>query len=164
MMAPARPPRKKRNPWLILAIIAGVLVLLASAIGYAVSTSSPTLTPEQFRASAQETTVENLDKDSNADKGKNVFFTCTITSFVKDDSGNTAGANVRGTDTSSFTVIQVGFPANIDITKLNTGDTLQVWGTDEGVFSGKNGFGATIQEVEVTALYMMDVTSSYNTP
>src|SRR5256714_8671553 len=88
MMAPARPPRKKRNPWLILALIAGVLVLLASAIGYAVSTSSPTLTPEQFRASAQETTVENLDKDSNADKGKNVFFTCTITSFVKDDSGN----------------------------------------------------------------------------
>jgi len=110
------------------------------------------------------TTVENLDKDSNADKGKNVFFTCTISSFVKDDSGNTAGANVRGTDTSSFTFIQVGFPANTDITKLNTGDTLQVWGTDQGVFSGKNGFGATIQEVEVTALYMMDVTSSYNTP
>jgi len=139
-------------------------VLLAGAARYASSASPPALSPEQFRASTQDTTVENLDKDSNADKGKNVFFTCTIFSFVKDDSGNTAGANVRGTDTSSFTVIQVGFPANIDITKLNTGDTLQVWGTDQGVFSGKNGFGATIQEVEVTALYMMDVTSSYNTP
>ncbi len=132
------------------------------APGY--STPPPTLTFEQFKASAKVSTVENLDKNGNAAKGANVFFTCTISSFVKDDSGNTAGANVRGTDTSSFTFIQIGFPANTDITKLNTGDTLQVWGTDQGVFSGQNALGGTVQEVEVTAAYMTDVTTGYGAP
>src|SRR6266567_9480546 len=158
------PQPPKRRLWPMLAIIVGILALLASAVCYFYSASPPPLTFEQFRASAQETTVENLDKDGNADKGKNVFFTCTISSFVKDDSGNTAGANVRGTDTSSFTFIQIGFPANTDITKLNTGDTLQVWGTDQGVFSGQNALGGTVQEVEVTAAYMTDVTTGYGAP
>jgi len=159
-----QPPKRRRRLWPMLAIIVGILALLASAVGYFYSTPPPTLTFEQFKASAKVSTVENLDKNGNAAKGANVFFTCTISSFVKDDSGNTAGANVRGTDTSSFTFIQIGFPANTDITKLNTGDTLQVWGTDQGVFSGQNALGGTVQEVEVTAAYMTDVTTGYGAP
>jgi hypothetical protein len=141
------------------------LVLLASAIGYTRSLSSPTLTPAQFRASTQDTTVENLDKDANTDKGTDVHFTCKILRFVKDDSGNTAGANVESSDTSSFTtsVIQIGFPSGTDVTKLNEGDTLEVWGTDQGVFSGKNAFGGDVQEVGVAALYMTDTTTGYKT-
>ncbi len=148
----------------MLAIIVGILALLASAVGYFYSTPPPTLTFEQFRATAQETTVENLDKDGNAAKGANVFFTCKISSFVKDDSGNTAGANVNGTDTTTFAVVQVGFPAGTDIGKINAGDTLEVWGTDQGVFSGQNALGGTVQEVGVSAAYLVDVTTGYGVP
>ncbi len=159
------PPRKKRNPWLIIGIIIGALVLLGS-LAIAISKSaSPTLSPDQYKAQTQDTTVDNLDKDANTDKGKDVHFTCKILKFVKDDSGNTAGANVESSDTSSFTtsVIQIGFPSGTDVTKLNEGDTLEVWGTDQGVFSGKNAFGGDVQEVAVTALYMTDTTTGYQT-
>ncbi len=100
----------------------------------------------------------------DAAKGANVFFTCKISSFVKDDSGNTAGANVNGTDTTTFAVVQVGFPAGTDIGKINAGDTLEVWGTDQGVFSGQNALGGTVQEVGVSAAYLVDVTTGYGVP
>jgi hypothetical protein len=104
-----------------------------------------------------------LDKDGNADNGKDVHFTCKILKFVKDDSGNTAGANVESPDSYSTSVIQVIFPSGTDITQLNEGDTLEVWGTDQGVFSGKNAFGGDVQEVGVGSLYMTDTTTGYQT-
>src|SRR5947209_7774284 len=105
MIPPPRPAKKRIHPLLILGIV--VFSILTVAVGYATRASSPTLSPEQFKASAQDTTVENLDKDANTDKGAGVHFTCKILKFVKDDSGNTAGANVEDADdTTSFTVIQ----------------------------------------------------------
>ena len=79
--------------------------------------------------------------------------------------GNTAGANVESSDTSSFsfTVIQIEFPSGTDVTQLNEGDILEIWGTDEGVFSGQNALGGTVQEVAVNALYMTDTTNGYQT-
>jgi len=46
---------------------------------------------------------------------------------------------------------------------VNTGDTIEVWGVDQGSFSGTNGFGAPVQEVAIEALYMTDQTTSYQT-
>jgi hypothetical protein len=43
--------------------------------------------------------------------------------------------------------------------QLNEGDILTVWGTDNGVSSGQNAFGATVQEVVVTAQYLTDQTT-----
>lgn len=127
-------------------------------------TQVPTLTPAQiekaYKAITTSTTVANLDKDGNNDLGKDVHFTATILNFVKDDSGNTAGANVTDPNTSG--VIQVGFPSGTDLSQLNTGDTLEVWGTDGGTSSGTNAFGATIQEVGVSASYMTDQTTGYH--
>jgi len=160
--APPRSPKKLPSLW-IIASIAGALVLLAVAIGYAFNPSKPLLSPAQFKAQAQDTTVENLDKDGNAGKGSDVHFTCKILKFVKDGSGNTAGANVESADTSSysFTVIHVEFPSGTNVAELNEGDTLEVWGTDEGVFSGQNALGGTVQEVAVNALYLTDDTTGY---
>ncbi len=81
--------------------------------------------------------------------------------FVKDSSGNTAGANVDAQDSYSSSVIQVTFTPGTDITKLNEGDILEVWGTDDGTFSGTNAFGGTIQEVSITAQYITDQTTNY---
>jgi hypothetical protein len=90
-----------------------------------------------------------------------VHFTTTILNFVKDSNGNTAGANVDNGFTSG--VIQVIFPTGTDLSKVNNGDTIEVWGVDEGSFSGTNGFDATIQEVAISAVYMADQTTTYQT-
>lgn len=129
----------------------------------ATPTPVPTKTNAQieaaYKASTINTTVAKLDKDGTADQGKDVHFTSMILNFVKDSTGTTAGANVSTQDYSS--VIQVAFTAGTDITRLNKGDILEVWGTDQGVFSGTNAFGATIQEVGITANYMYDHTTNY---
>jgi hypothetical protein len=126
-------------------------------------TQVPTRTPAQieqtYKASATDTTVADLDKKGSSGQGDIVHFTATITSFVKDDSGNTAGANV--TDASYSAFIQVEFPTGTDVSQLNKDDKLEVWGTDMGSFSGTNAFGATIQEVGVQAQYMTDQTTGY---
>lgn len=124
-------------------------------------TQSPAQLEQAYKASATSTTVATLDKDGNNDQGNIVHFTCTIFGFVKDSSGNTAGANVDDPNTSG--VIQVGFPAGTDLSQLNTGDSLEVWGVDGGTASGQNAFGATVQEVVVAAQYMTDQTTGYST-
>jgi hypothetical protein len=127
-------------------------------------TQVPTVSSAQletvYKASTTSTTVATLDKDGNVDQGKDVHFTATILNFVKDDSGNTAGANVDDPNTSG--VIQVAFPSGTDLSQLNTGDTLEVWGTDDGTSSGANAFGATVQEVGISALYLTDQTTGYH--
>jgi hypothetical protein len=127
------------------------------------TTPIPTKTQAQiesdYKASAVSATVASLDKDGSADTGKTVHFTATILNFVKDSSGITAGANVTTSDTSS--VIQVVFSSGTDITQLNQGDTIEVWGTDDGTFSGTNAYGGTVQEVGISATYLFDHTTNY---
>jgi hypothetical protein len=107
-----------------------------------------------------DTTVVSLDKDGNADQGKDVHFTSSISDFVKDSSGNTAGANVVDVNDPG-SVIQVIFTPGTDISRMNTDDILEVWGSDQGTSSGTNAFGGTVQEVVVQAQYMKDQTTGY---
>ena len=160
--------KKKRNVikyfvlgFSILIVIIFLIFVAAAITGNTGGTSSSTLSEPDYKASTVDTTVANLDKNSNQDKGTNVHFTATILNFVKDSNGNTAGANVDNGFTSG--VIQVIFPTGTDLSQINTGDTIEVWGVDEGSFSGTNGFGATVQEVAVSAVYMTDETTTYQT-
>lgn len=131
-----------------------------------VDTPTPTLSPAQqesaYKASTTNTTVPTLDKDGNADSGNDVHFTADILNFVKDDSGNTAGANVDDPNGGSG-VVQIAFPPGADISQLNVGDVIEVWGSDQGTASGQNAYGATIQEVVISALYLTDKTTGYQT-
>jgi hypothetical protein len=122
-------------------------------------TQSSAEVEKAYKASATDTTVANLDKKGASGNGDIVHFTATILDFVKDSSGNIAAANVS-TDTSS-SVVQVVFPENTDVTKLNENDTLEVWGMDAGVFSGTNAYGGSVQEVGVQAQYLTDQTTGY---
>ncbi len=165
---PPQTPKKKSNVakyfvfgFSILIVIVFLLFILGAIAGNKGSTASSTLSEPDYKASTIDTTVEFLDKDGNTGKGVDVHFTATILSFVKDSGGNTAGANVDNGLTSG--VIQVIFPAGTDLSQINTGDTLEVWGFDDGTFSGSNAFGATIQEVAIEAFYMTDQTTSYQT-
>ena len=125
----------------------------------------PTLSPAQlekkFKSMTLDTTVAALDKEGNSYKEKYVHFTCTLSSFVRDSNGYTVGANVS--DPKSYDVIQVVFRDGTDLEKLNKGDTLEVWGVDGGIYSGKNAFGVTVQEVVIGAMYITDQTSGYAT-
>jgi cytoskeletal protein RodZ len=123
-------------------------------------TASPAQVEESYKAGTTDTTVSDVDKEGNVDQYKNVHVICTILAFVKDDSGNTAGANVSDPNDLS-SIIQIEFTPGTDITQLNANDTLEVWGLDAGVSSGTNAFGGTVQESAVQAIYMNDQTTGY---
>ena len=106
--------------------------------------------------------MEALDKNGNVDKGKDVHFVCVILNFLKDDSGNTAGANVTVPNTSAA-VIEIAFPSETDLSQLHENDGVEVWGVDEGVFGGKNAYGGTVQEVVISAYYLTDKNTGYAT-
>ncbi len=159
--SPQKPPKKKKNRlWVALGVFVGILVLCSVMINLATKNSDAASTEASYKSSTTPTTVINLDKDGNADQGKDVSFLCAILNFVKDSNGITAGANVR--DPNSYSsVIQIAFPSGTDISQLNQGDILEIWGGDTGVFSGQNAFGVTIQEVEIDAKYLTDQTTNY---
>ncbi len=124
-------------------------------------TESASQTEAGYKNSTTSTTVANLDKDGSADQGNDVHFTCKILKFVKDSTGTTVGANVTTLDYSSISVIQVTFTSGTDLSQLNENVILEVWGNDQGEFSGTNAYGGTIQEVSITAQYMSDQTTNY---
>ena len=161
-------PKKKRNVikyfvlgFSILIVVVFLLFVAAAITGNTGGAPSTALSEPDYKATAIDTNVEDIDKVSNQIKGADVHFTATILNFVKDSNGNTAGANVDDGITSG--IIQVIFPSGTDLSQINTGDTIEVWGVDEGSFSGTNGFGATVQEVAVSAVYMTDQTTTYQT-
>lgn len=159
-------PPKKRDPlfWILLAVGSIIVIGVLGALLYTshLTTASTTLSEPDFKASTTDTTIVALDKSGTASQNANVHFTCTILGFVKDSNGNTSAANVDDPNALGV-VVQIAFPDGTDLNQLNAGDTLEVWGIDEGVFSGKNAFGGTVQEVGVTALYMTDQTTGYST-
>jgi hypothetical protein len=163
-----QPPQKKSNTVKYFVFGFGALIVIiflifvaAAITGNSGSTPASTLSEPDYKARAVQTTVGDLNKDSNQDKGEDVYFNCAILNFVKDSNGNTVGANVD--NDLSPGVIQVIFPSGTDLNQINIGDYLDVWGQDQGSFSGTNAFGETIQEVAVVALYMTDDTTGYQT-
>lgn len=161
---PLRPNKTRKRVWVGITIAFCVLVIILVIAVIAIGGSQSTLpsTAGFDKASAVFTTVATLDKDGNSDKGKSVHFTATLGSFVKDSNGNTAGANVDDPSLNSFAAVQVSFPDGTDLSRLNTGDTLEIWGVDGGVYSGQNAFGGTVSEVGIASAYMTDRTTGYS--
>jgi hypothetical protein len=126
-------------------------------------TQSPAKVEQAYKSNTMNTTVIDLDKQGNNYQYKQVHFTAHILNFVKDDSGNTAGANVDTPNSFSPSVIQVAFPVGTGLFRLNQDDIIEVWGMDGGTSSGQNAFGGTVQEVGIVALYMTDLTTNYHT-
>jgi hypothetical protein len=124
-------------------------------------TPVPTESPAQYKASATSVTVADIAKDPNAYKGKTIEFTAVIADFVQDSSGNTAGANVDDPNDYS-SVVQIAFTPSFSLSKVNKGDTIEVWGQGSGAFTGTNAFGATITEGAVQEVYLHDSTTGYS--
>ena len=124
------------------------------------ATSAPQESAAQYKASATSVSVSDVSKNPNGYKGQTVEFTAVIANFVQDSSGNTAGANVDDPNDYS-SVIQIAFTPSFDISKVNKGDTIEVWGQGLGSFSGTNAYGATITEGAVQEVYLVDSTTGY---
>jgi len=130
--------------------------------------SPPTTTPPKphaqvvadYKTSAQQVTLANLQKDPNAYQGKVITFTATITKFLQDSSGNTGAMNVD--DPNDFSSAYVNLSSYIDLSKINKDDTVQVWGTGLGIVSGKNAFGGDINVAGVNESYLLDTTTGYS--
>jgi hypothetical protein len=113
-----------------------------------------------YKASAQQITLADLQKDPNSYSSKIITFTATITKFLQDSSGNTGAMNVN--DPNDFSSAYVNLSTYIDLTKVNQNDTVQIWGSGLGVISGKNAFGGDINVAGVNESYLLDTTTGYS--
>lgn len=113
-----------------------------------------------YKASAQQVTLANLQKDPNAYKGKVITFTATISKFLQDSSGNTGAMNVD--DPNDLSSAYVNLSSYIDLSKVNKDDTVQIWGTGLGIVSGKNAFGGDINVSGVNETYLGDTITGYS--
>ncbi len=131
------------------------------------ATSQPTTasasngTVALYKASATSVTIAEIAKNPDAYKGQDVTFTAVIDSFAQDSSGNTAAANVVDPNDGS-SVIQIGFTPGFSVSHVNKGDTITVWGSGLGAFSGANANGDTVTEGAVLEVYLDDSTSGYS--
>jgi len=123
-------------------------------------TPTPTFTPptreEWFKGRAdterneKAVTVADLYKDPNAYFGKAVYFTCIVDNFPKDDNGDVSAINCSDPNDYTSNVHVNIKAAEIDLTKVNKGDLIQVDAVGDGTLEGKNAFGATIYTAGVT--------------
>jgi hypothetical protein len=144
-----------------------------TAVPTAAPTAAPTAVPTaappaesqaqivaDFEATAQAVAVSKLVNSPSTYNGSTVSFTATIVNFLQDSSGNTTAMNVSDpTDFSSLVYVQLSSTA--DVTKMNKGDTIKIWGDGSGTVSGTNAYGGSINESAVTEVYTQDITSGY---
>jgi len=127
------------------------------------STPSPTPVPHDangFPENYETVTVSTLAKVPSDYRGKSVYFTCIVGSFPKDSTGDAAAINcLDPNDYSSAVQIDA---TGWDLTKINQSDTIRVYGTGDGSFTGQNAYGAQVSEAAVFGLYVNDLTSGYD--
>lgn len=128
-------------------------------------TFTPTPTEIQYDANgfpedAARITVADLAKIPGLYQDKKITFTCDVISFPKDANGNAAGVNCS--DPNDYTaLVQVRMAAFDQTVKINTNDTVVVYGIGQGAAQGKNAFGADVTEAEVLELHLKDLTTGY---
>ncbi len=129
--------------------------------------SSPTPTPTDiphdangFPENYQNVTVANLSKAPSDYNNKTIVFTCDVLSFPKDSSGNATAINCS--DPNDYgSIVQIDATV-YDVTKINTGDTINIYGQGAGAFTGKNAYGGDVTESLVSGMYINDITSGYS--
>ncbi|HEV2239063.1 MAG TPA: hypothetical protein VGR57_20570, partial [Ktedonobacterales bacterium] len=103
----------------------------------------------------------DVEKDPNTYKGKTITFTGVTSTWFKDSNGNTIAVNVEDPNDYSSDIL-IEFTPKFDLTKINKGDTIVVWGKGLGTISGTNAYGGTILVGNVQEVYLNDLTSGYS--
>lgn len=129
------------------------------------TTPTPTPTPiptdeNGFPMDYDAVTVSQIAKVPSAYNGKIIMFTCTVSTFVKGDSGDAAGFNCSDPNDYSQ-LLQVDSGSLFDYTKINEGDTVKIYGLGSGASSGQNAYGGTVTEAVVGGTFINDLTTGY---
>ena len=108
---------------------------------------------------AEAMTVSNLSKTPSYYNGQKITFTCVISGFARDSSGDVTAVNCH--DPNDFmAVVQVDTIA-FDMTKINQSDTVRFYAKGMGSATGKNAFGGDVTEALAEGLYINDLTTGY---
>jgi hypothetical protein len=133
----------------------------------AAPTVAPTAAPESqhsivagYQATSTRVTIAQLANSPSTYDGTTVSFKATIVNFLQDSTGATTAMNVSDpNDFTSLVYVQLGTFA--DVTQMNKGDTVTIWGDGMGDISGTNAYGGSINESAITEVYLVDPTSGY---
>ena len=139
----------------------------ATPTAKATATPKPKATPTpqativaDYEASCTAATVSQQVNSPGSYDGTSVTFQATIVNFLQDSSGDTTAMNVSDpNDITSLMYIQLSDYA--DVTQMNKGDTVTIWGDANGDISGKNAYGGTINESSAYEVYLTDTTTGY---
>lgn len=133
---------------------------------YFIPTTTPSPSPSPipkdangFPLDAEAVTVSQIAKVPSAYNGQKITFTCTVSSFAKNDAGDAAALNCS--DPNDLTSIVQIDGSLFDMTKINQEDTVRIYGVGAGAATGKNAFGGDVSEAVVTGVFINDVTSNY---
>lgn len=125
------------------------------------TTQSQAQIVQGYQNSTTSVTASQLANDPSTYKGQGVTFTGTIDTFLQDSSGNTTAMNVADPNDPT-SVIYVQLSNTADVTQMNKGDTVVIWGDALGSVSGKNAYGGTINQSAVNEVYLTDQTTNYS--
>ena len=133
----------------------------------ATATPKPKATPTpqativaNYEGSCTAVAISQLVNSPSTYDGTSVTFQATIVNFLQDSSGNTTAMNVSDpNDITSVLYVQLSLYA--DVTQMNKGDTITIWGDAAGTISAKNAYGGTINESAAVEVYLTDTTTGY---
>jgi hypothetical protein len=106
------------------------------------------------------TTVADLAADPGSFADRNVAFTGVIKTFVVDGSGGALAMYVSE-PTSPSTVVLIQLSEYDDVTRIDTGDTVVIWGGATGRVDYANTLGQPTFVTNVDEMYLTDRTSGY---
>ncbi len=114
----------------------------------------------QYESGTVPTTVGSLAADPAATAGRSVVFTGVIARFALDSSGGATAMYVSDPGAPS-SVVLVQISVYDDVTQLNTGDTVVVWGDASGRVEYDDSVGEPTELTQVDEVYLADRTSGY---
>ncbi|HEY5108667.1 MAG TPA: hypothetical protein VII96_03560 [Acidimicrobiales bacterium] len=114
----------------------------------------------QYESATTATTVAQLAANPAAYAGRSVAFTAVIAAFVLDSSGGAMAMYVSEPATPT-TVVLVQLSQSDDVTRINTGDTVVIWGDATGRVNYANTIGQPADVTNVNQVYLSDRTSGY---
>ena len=114
----------------------------------------------QYETGAAATSVAQLAADPAGGAGRRVVFTGVIAAFAVDGSGGAVAMYVRDPSSPS-TVVLVQLSQYDEVTRIDTGDTVVVWGDATGRVTYANSVGQPTDVTNVDEMYLTDRTSGY---
>jgi len=130
----------------------------------AIPTDAPTQTPDQWAKDAEQLSFADVRDHPDIHYGAKVMWGCTIDKFLGTDSSDATMTDVtcervEGTYNTPIGEFFIKVPASLNMDQAHAGDQIAVYGTVDSPAQGTNGFGGTLTEPQIDAVYVDDSTN-----